>query len=202
MFEIKKIHGAEAILFQGNNVILGVQRSSRWVMRDGIWYATIKTIGGEILPQESSFNALRREIIEEVSWFPAKDFDDIFRVETPKLQYRKQRDSTEHQVVLEDEMAVADVTVNFDQVSYLQNSGIELHGIFYLVRVSEDVELLPNDLPALCIMPLDVFLSFDFFIDYPYSMLQEYFKEKSVNKLIHDDGMFRFMIPNIVKKII
>ncbi len=196
----KMIHGAEGIVVWRESVVLGVQKNYRWQEVNGVPHIVIKTIGGRIENDESSLQCLKREIMEELSVLPLRAFDDAFSFSEHSEQYYEDVSGI-REATLVDPLSCAEVELRlFDLTSLKQEYDVMLHGIFYNLRVKQNVEIVPNDLPVLCVIPKDVFSSIDFSSNHTYASLLPYLIGD--HNTIPNNAVFEFMIPCVVKKVL
>ena len=134
--------GAEGIILCDNHIILGMQNKKRWYDFKGQKGALIKTIGGKIEPEDkgSSKKALLREIFEEIEGVEQKN---ISISEIP---------------IFTKKICMSDLNP-FDKYVSLTMSAD-----FYVVNFTNITinSLLPNDLPALVAIPVNIFKSLNF----------------------------------------
>lgn len=134
---VNNVLGAEGIVIHGDKIVLGMQKKKRWyILENGEKAAIVKTLGGAIedIDKNNTRNALIREILEEVKDIKEKDInvseEPIF---TKEIEMRELN-------------------------PYEQDSTLKMKADFYAVEITENIELKPNDLPALIEIPIDEFL--------------------------------------------
>lgn len=131
-----KIFGAEGIVIHGNKIVLGMQKTKRWYhLENGETAAIIKTLGGAIedSDEQNTRTAVIREILEEVQGIQERD---ITVSKTP---------------IFTKEIKMGELN------PYEENSNLRMKADFYIVEIPKDIQLAPNDLPALVEIPIDNF---------------------------------------------
>lgn len=135
------VKGAESILIHNGNIVLGMQKPDRWyTLEDGSKAGIIKTIGGMIEKEdeESSRNAVQREMLEEIKGIEKSDI----RLSTEPVFSKK---------------------VTLGQLNpYERDSDLVLDADFYIAEIIKEGKLEPNDLPALIEIPIDKFMKMNF----------------------------------------
>ena len=84
---------------------------------------------------------------------------------------------------------------------YEQNSTLKMRADFYTVEIAKDINLKPNDLPALLEITIKEFLSLEFNKKESLNKLQEYVI-KNKNLQLHLPEYYALMIPKEVKEFL
>ena len=133
----KEVEGAEGIVIHNGKVVLGMQKPHRWYqLENGEKAAIIKTIGGRIEDEDenNSRNALIREVLEEIKGIERKDIrvskEPIFTKDAAMGQLNP----------------------------YESDSDLHMHADFYVLEITKDSKIAPNDLPALVEIPIERFM--------------------------------------------
>lgn len=138
------ILGAEGIVIHGNKIVLGMQKSNRWyILKNGEKAAIVKTLGGAIeeVDGKNTKKALIREILEEVKGIKEKD-------------------------IKVSQLPIFTKEIKMGQLNpYEQDSNLKMKADFYMVEIEKDINLLPNDLPALIEIPKEEFLNMELAIN-------------------------------------
>ena len=167
------ILGAEGIAIHGNKIVLGMQKQKRWYfLENGEKAAIIKTLGGAVekVDENNTRKTLIREILEEVKEINNKDI------------------KVSKQPVFTKEIEIRELN------PYEQNSTLKMRADFYTVEIAKDINLKPNDLPALIEIPKEKFYD----IKLASNLSMKYIKD--YNKLIKKDFLKKycdFVIKNI-----
>ena len=130
------VFGAEGILIHGDKIVLGMQKQKRWYfLENGEKAAIIKTLGGAVekVDENNTRRTLIREILEEVKGINNKDIN------------------VSKQPVFTKEIEIRELN------PYEQNSTLKMRADFYTVEIAKDINLKPNDLPALIEIPKEKF---------------------------------------------
>ena len=130
------ILGAEGIAIHGNKIVLGMQKQKMWYfLENGEKAAIIKTLGGAVekVDENNTRKTLIREILEEVKG-----------INNENIKVSKQP-------VFTKEIEIRELN------PYEQNSTLKMRADFYTVEIAKDINLKPNDLPALIEIPKEKF---------------------------------------------
>lgn len=167
--------GAEGIVIRGNKIVLGMQNKKRWYsLKNGEKAAIIKTLGGAIeeIDKNDSRKALIREILEELQGIEEKD---ICISKTP----------------------IFTKEINMGELNpYEEKSTLRMKADFYVVEISKNIQLVPNDLPLLFEIPIADFLKLEFSKNLPLSNIKNYMIQGE--KTINPDN-YAIMAPNEIK---
>lgn len=135
--QANKVEGAEGIVIHNGKVVLGMQKTQRWYqLEDGKKAAIIKTIGGKIedKDEKNSRHALIREVLEEIKGVERKDIR-----------------------VSKEPIFTKDVIMG--QLNpYESTSDLHMHADFYVIEITKEGKIAPNDLPALVEIPIERFM--------------------------------------------
>ena len=173
------IKGGEAILIHNGNIVLGMQKPKRWYsLENGTKGAIIKTIGGEIeqVDENSSKNAVKREILEEIKNI---NEDDIRISKQP----------------------IFSKTITMGELNpYEKKSNLIMNADFYIAEIKKNGQLEPNDLPALVEMPIDKFMKVNLgCIDYLRFIQSNLTRNPTLFKDIDLPESYAIMAPGEVK---
>lgn len=149
--------GAEGIVLHGDKIVLGMQKPKRWYqLENGEKAAIVKTLGGGIkdIDKNNSRKALIREILEEVKGIEEKDINVS---KTP---------------IFTKEIIMGELN------PYEENSTLRMKADFYAVEISENIQLKPNDLPALVEIPIDNFLKLNLSSNLYLCNIKNYARQK------------------------
>lgn len=195
------IRGAEAILLHGANIVLAAQTEHRWLKKGDSTIIPLKTIGGAIEGGESPLACIEREILEEIHFSCDLRFDQMCSFENSKKQYLE-RGGLRTEDHFDDLRIAADVSTPIASLGpFVTSKGGDLHALFYRVRVKNDCVLRPKDVPALCIMPLRVFMSLDMRGMYSRTNLEKYMIAGDRVQLPSNTS-FAFMMPSVMKLLV
>lgn len=176
--QIKEIYGAEGIVIHNGNIVLGMQKPKRWYkLENGEKAGVIKTLGGKIEKEDenSSKNALLREVLEEV------------------------KDITEKDIRIS-KIPIFSKTIELREMNpYERKSKIRMTADFYILEIKKKGNIKPNDLPALVEMKLNRFLEQDFCKSTKISKIKDcIIKNQDLDREIPQN--YALMIPQEVKR--
>ena len=157
------ILGAEGIVIHGNKIVLGMQKQKRWYfLENGEKAAIIKTLGGTVekVDENNTRKTLIREILEEVKGINNKDIN------------------VSKQPVFTKEIEIRELN------PYEQNSTLKMRADFYTVEIAKDINLKPNDLPALIEIPKEKFYDIN---NFKYESYQVSNNSYIINVKVSDD---------------
>lgn len=175
--KLGKVKGAEAIVIHNGNIVLGMQKQQRWYeLANGKRAAIIKTLGGqkENKDGENSKKTILREISEELKGI---DFTKMKITKDP----------------------IFSKEVRMGQMNpFERDSNLSMHADFYLLKITDDRKIQPDDLPALVEIPLADFLKMDLDRVGNLDYLQRYVIENK-NNMEPLPQYYAFMVPNETK---
>lgn len=197
----KIIHGAEAVVLKGDCVVLGLQNKHRWDKKDGNVCIAIKTIGGEIEGEESPRECVVREFFEEIE-SPKGDISiENIVFQTPMVQY-SENCGVRSETVLRDKDAFAQICIeNKALLPYNGHADIQFNGTMYVLSIVDVKDVIPKDLPALCVIPVKDFLALDFTQPVAYEDFKKYIITDT-ETVFPQNTFFVFMLPEIVKDLV
>lgn len=175
-----QIHGAEGIILHNNCIVLGMQKPKRWyTLSNGKQAAIIKTIGGQV--ENSDKNdakiTLIRETMEEIQGIESKDI----KVSTNPIFIKR---------------------VRMGEINpYEQESNLTMQARFYLVKIRDKIEILPNDLPALLEIPINELIKLQFCKNMKLDSLYGFLVKNKMNDF-DLPNYCAFMLPEEVREFI
>lgn len=166
-----KVIGSEGIIILDGNVILGMQKPKRWYEYANDKGALIKTIGGQLEDVDNGDfkSALAREITEEIQKIEI-DNDDMILLFNKKIRMK-------------------------DLNPFEMKSELEMSANFYLIKIKDNSNYTPNDLPFLIKIPIEKFLKFEMGKIYNMDMISDYLI-KNENVISKPPKYFSFFVPN------
>ena len=180
MKDNKQVQGAEGIILHNNSIILGMQKPKRWyTLSNGKRATIIKTLGGQIedVDKNSTRRAFIREMMEEMKGLKTQDI----RVSTNPIFSKE---------------------VQMGKMNpYEPKSRLSMQADFYVAKIREGVQILPNDLPALLKIPINEFIGLQFSENQKIDSLRRFLV---INENIDFDlpEYYAFMIPEEVKEFL
>lgn len=169
------VFGAEGILIHGDKIVLGMQKQKRWyLMENGEKAAIIKTIGGAIeeVDKEDTKKALIREILEEIKGIKKNDI------------------KVSKKPIFTKEIKIGELN------PYEKNSNLKMKADFYIVEIKNNINLTPNDLPALIEIPKKKFYNMKLAINLRLDNIKNYI----IKEIIIPDN-YAIMVPKEVKEL-
>lgn len=177
---LKVVEGAESIVIHNGNIVLGMQKPTRWYNLENEEKATIiKTLGGKIEKEDKNNSkiALIRELLEEVKGIEEKD---IRMISNP---------------IFTKKIAMRDLNI------FERNSNLRMEADFYFLEILSEKDIEPNDLPALLEIPVKEFLKLEFLKKEDLNKLQKYvIKNKNLKNSLPE--YYSLMIPKEVKEFL
>lgn len=172
------IFGAEGIVIHGDKIVFGMQNSRRWYpLKNGEKAAIIKTLGGSIekVDKENTRKALIREILEEVKGISEDDIKvSQFPIFTKQIKMQELN-------------------------PYEQNSELNMKADFYVVHISNDIKLIPNDIPALIEIPMSKFFQMNLSSNSPSYQIKNHIIKKEEITIPEN---FAIMAPKEIKEFL
>lgn len=174
---LNKVRGAEAIVIHNGNVVLGMQKPQRWYeLENGKRAAIIKTLGGQ--KEENDEESSKKTILREIS-------EELKGIDFTKMKITKHP-------IFSKEVRMGEMN------PFERDSNLSMHADFYLLNITDDRKIQPDDLPALVEIPLDDFLELDFDRVDRLDHLQKYVIENKENTQTLPQ-YYAFMVPKEVK---
>lgn len=173
------VFGAEGILIHGDKIVLGMQKPKRWyLMENGEKAAIIKTIGGAIeeVDKEDTKKALIREILEEIKGIKKNDI------------------KVSKKPIFTKEIKIGELN------PYEKNSNLKMKADFYIVEIKNNINLTPNDLPALIEIPKKKFYNMKLAINLRLDNIKNYIIKEKKEIIIPDN--YAIMVPKEVNEFL
>ncbi len=174
--EEDNVFGAEGIVIHGDKIVFGMQKQKRWYfLENGEKAAIVKTLGGAIeeVDKKSTRKALIREILEEVKGIKEEDIKvSQFPIFTKQIKMGELN-------------------------PYERNSNLKMKADFYIVEISNHVQLVPNDLPALVEIPMEKFSKMNLSSNFPLGHIKNHITKKEETTIPEN---YAIMAPKEIKE--
>lgn len=133
--------GSEGIIIHNNKIVIGMKKEKRcYNLKNNKKGAIVKTIGGSIEKEDNGSlkKALLREITEEIKNITIDDLN------------------ISHKRIFEKEILIGDLNP-FDN-----SSSLKMKANFYKVIINSNNNIVPNDLPFLFEIPINIFINLEY----------------------------------------